>query len=59
MGGETMFKRLVLEEDGQTLIEYGLLIGLLALVIVGALTLFGRRVSDSLYGTSNNGLPFN
>jgi pilus assembly protein Flp/PilA len=53
-----MFKRFVYEEEGQTLIEYGLLIGLLALVIVAAVTFFGRRVSNNLYGTSANALPF-
>jgi pilus assembly protein Flp/PilA len=54
----SMFKRFVYEEEGQTLIEYGLLIGLLALVIVAAVTFFGRRVSNNLYGTSANALPF-
>jgi Flp pilus assembly pilin Flp len=53
-----MFKRFIFEEDGQTLVEYGLLIGLLALVVVLAVTLFGRRMSNNLYGTASNGLPF-
>ncbi len=53
-----MFKRFIFEEEGQTLVEYGLLIGLLALVVVVAITFFGRRMSNNLYGTSNNGLPF-
>ncbi len=47
------------EEEGQTLVEYGLLIGLLALVVIVAVTFFGRRMSNNLYGTSNNVLPFN
>lgn len=51
--------RLWHEEEGQTLVEYGLLLGLLALVVVIAVTLFGRRMSNNLYGTSNNVLPFN
>lgn len=53
-----MLKRFLFDEDGQTLVEYGLLIGLLALVIIAAITLFGRRMSNNLYGASNNGLPF-
>ena len=51
--------RLWHEEDGQTLVEYGMLIALLALVVVAAVTLFGRRMNNNLYGTANNGLPFN
>jgi Flp pilus assembly pilin Flp len=53
-----MLKRFALEEEGQTLVEYGLLIGLLALIAIAAMTFFGRRVSENLYGTSTNGLPF-
>ncbi len=53
------WRRLWREEEGQTLVEYGLLIGLLALVVIIAVTFFGRRMSNNLYGTSNNVLPFN
>ena len=59
LGVSRMFKRFIFEEDCQTLVEYGLLIGLLALVAVAAITLFGRRLSNDMYGTANNGLPFN
>jgi pilus assembly protein Flp/PilA len=52
-------RRLWREEEGQTLVEYGLLIGLLALVVVVAVTLFGRRLNSNMYGTANNTLPFN
>ena len=34
------------EEDGQTLVEYGLLISLLALVVIAAVTLFGKRTKN-------------
>lgn len=54
-----MFQQFWADEDGQALVEYGLLIGLLALVLIGIITIFGRRVSDNLYGTTNNSLPFN
>lgn len=35
------------EEDGQTLVEYGILISLLALAIVAAVTLFGRGIQNN------------
>ena len=54
-----IISRLWREEEGQTLVEYGMMIALLALVVVAAVTLFGRRMSNNLYGTANNGLPFN
>ena len=54
-----MFQQFWADEDGQALVEYGLLIALLALVVISVITLFGRRVSDNLYGTTNNQLPFN
>ena len=54
-----MFQQFWADEDGQTLVEYGLLIALLAIVVISAVTLFGRRMSSNLYGTANNGLPFN
>ena len=33
------------EEDGQTLVEYGMLISLIALVVIAAVTLFGKRTA--------------
>ena len=56
--GAALWRRLWREEEGQGLVEYGLLVGLLALVAVAAMTLFGRRMNNNLYGTSNNVLPF-
>ena len=34
------------DEDGATSVEYALMVGLIALVIVGGVTLFGISVSD-------------
>lgn len=34
------------EEDGQTLVEYGLLVALIALVVIAILTVLGRKVRD-------------
>lgn len=50
-----MWVRLWCEEDGQTLIEYGLLAALLAIVSIAILTVLGRKVKDS-YTTVNNSL---
>jgi pilus assembly protein Flp/PilA len=57
-GGAAMLTRFLFEEDGQTLVEYGLLISLLALVAVGAVTLLGRRTL-AFYNNANNQLPQN
>jgi pilus assembly protein Flp/PilA len=51
-----MLKQLIFEEDGQTLVEYGLLISLLALVIVAAVALLGTKVLK-YYGNANQQLP--
>jgi pilus assembly protein Flp/PilA len=41
-----MIKRLVREEEGQTLVEYGLLVALIALVVIAILTLLGTKVRN-------------
>ncbi len=46
-------KRLWNEEDGQTLVEYGLLISLIALVVIAVLTVMGRRISNTFSAASN------
>ncbi len=35
------------EEEGQTLVEYGLLISLIALVVIATLTIMGSRLNQS------------
>lgn len=44
-------------DDGQDLAEYAILIGLIALVVVGAVTLFGSAVV-TLYNDIVSTLPF-
>lgn len=51
-----MLKRWIYEEEGQTLVEYGLLLALLALVVVLAVTVMGKSIITN-YNNSNNKLP--
>jgi pilus assembly protein Flp/PilA len=44
------FKKLVIAEDGQDLLEYALLVALIALVAVGAVTLAGTNV-NKIFGS--------
>ncbi|MBA3555921.1 MAG: Flp family type IVb pilin [Gemmatimonadales bacterium] len=44
-------------DEGQDLAEYAILIGLIALVVVGAVTLFGGAVV-TMYNTIVSTLPF-
>jgi pilus assembly protein Flp/PilA len=47
---------LVRDEQGQDLIEYALLAGLIAVICVGAVTLAGQKVS-SLFSKVANSIP--
>lgn len=44
------------EEEGASMVEYGLLVGLIAIVVIGALTLLGGGISD-LFDQAENALP--
>ena len=50
-----MITRFVNEEEGQTLVEYCLLVSLIALVTIVVLTMLGKRVS-TVFNTANNSL---
>jgi Flp pilus assembly pilin Flp len=45
-------------DDGQDLLEYGLLASLIATFVVGALTMVGHQVNDVLWGVITQGLRF-
>lgn len=51
-----VFARFQKEEEGQSLVEYGLLVSLIALVAVIAVTVFGRGIKNNLYGSTNSAL---
>lgn len=48
--------RLIREDDGASAIEYGLIAGLVAVVLIGALTAMGGSLS-SLFDTIAGSLP--
>ena len=50
-----MIKRFVMEEEGQTLVEYGLLVSLIALVVIAVLTVLGKKVA-TVFNTANESL---
>ena len=43
------------DEQGQTLVEYGLLISLIALVVIAVLSLMGKRISNT-FSNATKGL---
>lgn len=49
-----MFTRLWKEEQGQGMTEYGLIIALVALVIIGVLVLFGGKIKEMFNAITNN-----
>jgi pilus assembly protein Flp/PilA len=48
------FSAFLRDESGTTAIEYGLIAGLIAVVIIGALTTLGTRVSNKFKAVANN-----
>lgn len=56
-GGEhTMLIQFFHEEDGQTLVEYGMLISLIALVVLAAVSLFGGKIAN-MWGKNAEKFP--
>ncbi len=43
---KALFSRLMREEDGQGMAEYGLILALIAVVVIGALAALGTGVMD-------------
>ena len=48
-----MITRFIAEEEGQTLVEYGLLISLIALVVIAVLTLLGNKIKNTFNAAGN------
>ncbi|MGE5373229.1 MAG: Flp family type IVb pilin [Solirubrobacterales bacterium] len=49
-----LLKRLTQEEQGQGMTEYGLIIALIAVVVIGGLVLLGPKIKDMFTTVSNN-----
>ena len=50
-----MARSFFVKEEGQGLVEYGLILVLIMVVVVAVLTVFGGKVSD-MYSSINSGL---
>ena len=50
-----MLRNFFAREEGQGLVEYALILVLIAIVVIAILTLLGRRVS-TVFSTINSGL---
>ncbi|RYG74565.1 Flp family type IVb pilin [bacterium] len=48
-----MIQRFFQEEEGQTLVEYGLLISLIALVVIAILSILGNRIRNTFNAAAN------
>ena len=46
-------KNLMKDEEGQGMVEYGLLIGLIAIVVIVALLVLGPKIRDLFLDTAN------
>lgn len=46
-------KRIVTEDDGQGMVEYGLIIGLIAVVLIGSLTALNGSLSGAFEKVAN------
>ena len=51
-----LLKRLFYEEDGQSMVEYGLILALVAVVVIAVLSTMGGRLSQ-LFTKINDKLP--
>lgn len=50
---QKLISRLMKEEDGQGMAEYGLILALVAIVVIGALTLLGGNLNGILSNVAN------
>jgi pilus assembly protein Flp/PilA len=50
------WRKFLLDERGATMIEYGMIVGLLSVVILGALTTIGTTVRNDIFNTVSTAL---
>ena len=51
---KNLFNRFAADQSGATAIEYGLIAGLIAVVIIGAITTVGTRLSSKFNAVAGN-----
>jgi pilus assembly protein Flp/PilA len=51
---KSVFSRFAADESGATAIEYGLIAGLIAVVIISAVQTLGTRISAKFQAVANN-----
>jgi pilus assembly protein Flp/PilA len=51
---KNLFNRFVADQSGATAIEYGLIAGLIAVVIIGAISAVGTKLSAKFTAVANN-----
>lgn len=49
------FTQLLKDESGQGMVEYGLILGLIAIAVVGALVLLGPKITE-MFNNANSAL---
>ncbi len=50
-----MFKKFLKDENGQGMVEYALILALIAIVVIAAVTLLGEKV-NTVFGDANDAL---
>ena len=54
---EDVFMLFILKEKGQGLVEYAIILALVAIVVIAVLRLMGPKLGDN-YSSINNSIPF-
>lgn len=54
MRGREMLKKFFKDESGQGMVEYALIIALIAIVVIAAVALVGNTIKDNFTGVSNS-----
>jgi pilus assembly protein Flp/PilA len=49
-----IIKRLYSDVEGQGLAEYALILALIAIIVIGALTILGKKVNNTLQNVADN-----
>lgn len=50
----SLVRRMARDEEGQSMVEYGLIIALIAVVVIAAITLLGGHIKDLFTNVANS-----